>query len=74
MEVRQYMTPEGLLEFVLQDGILVCEELMNFQTPVTHAEKLLLLSSEPSHQTDDQLRSRTHKVVRALSASCSEKS
>ena len=67
METRQYMTPEGLMEFVLQEGVLVC-----LNESKLSSEESPSLSCEP--QTDDLLRLPTLKLVRVRSVSCEEKS
>jgi hypothetical protein len=68
MEVKQYMTPEGLLEFVLHESALVCLNESMIMQP-----SMLPLSPPPSTLIDDQLRSRTHRLVRVRCASCDGK-
>ena len=71
MEVRQYMTPEGLLELVLQDGALVCVEekrVMDLSGRQAQPQK-----SASSVETDTKahqlhLRLPTLKLVRVCSA------
>ena len=81
MEVRQYMTPEGLLEFEFHDGVLVCVEEINGPTTVektTHwkvsCPQLPPPQSCKPSATDDLLRLPTHRVVRAPCVSCKKRS
>jgi hypothetical protein len=63
MEVRQYMTPEGLLELVLQNGALVCESLI--REDLIHSPRGAKCSeSSPLLE----VRSSTLKLVRVCSA------
>ena len=81
MEVRQYMTPEGLLEFELHDGVLVCAEL--YIPPLSHLSTKKEIQPSPPlppprsckpSVTDDLLRLPTHRVVRAPCVSCKKRS
>lgn len=77
MEVRQYMTPEGLEEFILQDGAPVpLMDLIPLSVLPSSMSGKNPISSQPSplSLTDDQLRSSMHRLVRVRCASCEEKS
>ena len=94
MEKLQYMTPEGLLEFVLHDGVLVSSEQLN--ELLSHTSPRMAPSLSRVHSTSPRespsstsetspisprplplrehlLHSSTHRIVRASSASQSER-
>ena len=66
METLQYMTPEGLLEFVLQDGVPVC---LNESKLSSEEKPSLSCEPPPPPQIEDLLRFSTLRLVRACCAS-----
>jgi hypothetical protein len=66
MEVKQYMTPEGLEHYLLVNGVLVCLEEIEatMNCPAIESRLPLSMKQVGDSQTEDLLRSNTHQIVR----------